>query len=168
MKKYYEDRDYLNKVYDILENEEFKMLGNITHHEGNRFDHSVRVSYYSYKLAKLFRLDTEKVARAALLHDFFLEENEGISKKDKAKLMINHSEYAVANAKKYFTLSELEEDIIISHMFPIGKHVPKYFESWMVDIVDDIAAVYEKTAIVRKQLSAATCFLIMFLANNLR
>ena len=48
MKKYYEDRDYLNKVYDILENEEFKMLGNITHHEGNRFDHSVRVSYYSF------------------------------------------------------------------------------------------------------------------------
>ena len=84
------------------------------------------------------------------------------------KLMINHPEYALANSKKYFELSKLEEDIIVSHMFPIGKHVPKYIESWIVDLVDDVAAVYEKTAIVRKQLSTATCFLLMILINNLR
>ena len=82
--------------------------------------------------------------------------------------MLNHPEYALKNSKKYFELSPLEEDIILSHMFPVGKHVPKYFESWMVDIIDDIASIYEKSAVIRKQLSTATCFLIMILVNNLR
>lgn len=168
MKKYYEDREYLNIVYDILENDEFKAMEYIVHHEGNRLEHSIRVSYYSYKISKIFRLDSEKVARAALLHDFFLEDNQDATIKEKAKNMVKHPEYALRNAKKYFKLSKLEEDIIVSHMFPIGKHIPKYFESWMVDLVDDVAAVYEKTAIVRKQLSTATCFLVMFVVNNLR
>ena len=168
MKKYYEDREYLNKVYDILENEEFQKMESITHHEGNRLDHSIRVSYHSYKLAKLFRLDATKIARAALLHDFFLENNQISSRKEKVITMIKHPEYALKNSKKYFELSPLEEDIILSHMFPIGTHIPKYFESWMVDIVDNIASIYEKTTIVRKQLSTATCFLVMILVNNLR
>lgn len=168
MKKYYEDRQYLTKVNDILKNKEFQRMENILHHEGNRLDHSIRVSYYSYLLAKVLKLDSNKVARAALLHDFFLEENEGATKKEKALTMLKHPEYALENAKKYFELSPLEEDIIVSHMFPIGKHIPKYFESWMVDIVDDIASIYEKSAVIRKQLSTATCFLIMILVNNLR
>lgn len=89
-------------------------------------------------------------------------------KKEKAYTLIYHPEYALENAKKYFELSSLEEDIIVSHMFPIGKHVPKYFESWLVDIVDDFASIYEKTTVVRRQLSTAMCFLIMVLVNNLR
>lgn len=168
MKKYYEDSEYLNKVYDILENDEFKKIEDMTHHEGNRLDHSIRVSYYSYQLAKFFRLDSKKVARAALLHDFFLEDNQEMNKKEKMITMLKHPEYALENAKKYFEISPLEEDIIVSHMFPIGPHIPKYFESWMVDLVDDVASIYEKTSIVRKQLSTATCFLIMILVNNLR
>lgn len=168
MKKYYEDREYLNKVYDILENNEFQKMENIIHHEGNRLDHSIRVSYYSYKAAKFLKLDSEKVARAALLHDFFLEENHGSSKKERTITMLKHPKYALENAKKYFELSELEEDIILTHMFPIGPRIPKYLESWMVDIIDDIASIYEKSTVVRRQLSTATCFLIMILVNNLR
>ena len=168
MEKYYEDREYLNMVYDILENEEFQKMANIVHHEGNRLEHSIRVSYYSYKIAKALRLDSEKVARAALLHDFFLEENQGVSKKERAVTMLKHPEYALANAKKYFDLSPLEEDIILTHMFPVGPRVPKYIESWMVDFVDDVASIYEKTTVVRRQLSTATCFLVMVLVNNLR
>ena len=168
MKKYYEDRQYLSKVNDILENKEFQKMENILHHEGNRLDHSIRVSYYSYLLAKALKLDSNKVARAALLHDFFLEENEGATKKKKIITMLKHPEYALSNSKKYFELSPLEEDIILSHMFPVGKNIPKYFESWMVDIVDDIASIYEKSAVIRKQLSTATCFLVMILVNNLR
>jgi len=168
MKKYYEDREYLNKVYDILENKEFKKMENIIHHEGNRLDHSIRVSYYSYKAAKLLKLDSEKVARAALLHDFFFEENHGATKKERTITMLKHPEYALENAKKHFELSPLEEDIILTHMFPIGPRIPKYIESWMVDFVDDIASIYEKTTIVRRHLSTATCFLVMILVNNLR
>ena len=151
MKKYYEDKEYLSKVCDILENEEFKKMENIVHHEGNRLDHSIRVSYHSYKWAKFFKLDATKVARAALLHDFFLEDNQSFTKKEKIITMIKHPEYALENSKKYFDLSPMEEDIILSHMFPIGSHIPKYFESWMVDFIDHVASVYEKSPIVRRQ-----------------
>ncbi len=168
MKKYYEDKEYLSKVCDILENEEFKKMENIVHHEGNRLDHSIRVSYHSYKWAKFFKLNATQVARAALLHDFFLEDNQSFTKKEKAITMIKHPKYALENSKKYFDLSPMEEDIILSHMFPVGSHIPKYFESWMVDFIDDIASIYEKTTIVRRQLSTASCFLIMVLVNNLR
>ena len=144
MKKYYEDREYLNKVYDILENDEFQKMEHIMHHEGNRLEHSIRVSYHSYQLAKLFRLDTNKVARAALLHDFFLEDNQNATKKEKAYTLIYHPEYALENAKKYFELSSLEEDIIVSHMFPVVLNkVPKYLESWIVSIVDKLVGSYE-------------------------
>lgn len=168
MIKYYEDREYLNKVYDILENNEFQEMKTIIHHESNRLDHCLRVSYYSYKLAKFFKLDDTKVARAALLHDFFLEKNENTGIKKRMVTMFYHPEYALENAKKYFELSPIEEDIIVSHMFPIGRHIPKYFESWLVDLVDDIVAVFEKATVVRGQLSTATCFLVMILVNNLR
>ena len=168
MKKYYEDREYLNKVYDILNHDEFKKMENIVHHGVNRLNHSIRVSYYSYKIAKFLKLDNEKVARAALLHDFFFEKNSDLNKKEKVVTMLNHPKYAVENAKKYFELSELEEDIILTHMFPVAPKVPKYFESWMVDLVDDIASVYERSSVISRQLSTATCFLIMILVNNLR
>ena len=67
----FEDREYISVVKDILEHEEFNKTKNIVHHGLNRFDHCMRVSYYSYKIAKALKLDYEDVARAGLLHDFF-------------------------------------------------------------------------------------------------
>lgn len=168
MKKYYEDREYLNKVYDILGHSEFKKMENIVHHGVNRLNHSVRVSYYSYRIAKFFKLDSEKVARAALLHDFFFENNSKLDKKGKVVTMVNHPKYAVENSKRYFEISDLEEDIILTHMFPVVPRLPKYIESWMVDIVDDVASIYERGSVISRQLSTATCFLVMILVNNLR
>ena len=167
MKKYYEDNNYMNCVKDILEHDEFKKLGFIVHHGDNRLDHSIRVSYNSYRLAKLFRLDYYKTARAGLLHDFFFEDNQSLTKKERLSVLFNHPEYACLNAKKYFYLSSLEEDIIRSHMFPIGKNIPKYMESWVVDIIDDISSIYEKSSVLFKQFRMATTFILVFLINNL-
>ena len=36
MEKYYEDREYFQKVSDILDHPEFLKMQNIVHHEGNR------------------------------------------------------------------------------------------------------------------------------------
>ena len=168
MKKYYFDNEYLNKVKDILDNEEFKKMESIVHHEVNRLEHSIRVSYYSYKLAKALKMDTKQVARAALLHDFFLEENENEKVTKRMITMLEHPKYALENSKKYFELTDMEEDIILTHMFPIGLTVPKYFESWMVDIVDDVASIYEKGSVVCRQLSTASSFLFIILLNSLR
>ena len=168
MKEYYKDKLYISKVNDILEHPEFKKLENIIHHEGNRMNHSIRVSYHSYRICKFFHLDCDKVARAGLLHDFFFEDNTKLNIKDRLNVLINHPIYACNNAKKYFEISKLEEDIISSHMFPIGKNIPKYLESWVVDLVDDIEAIYEKGYIVFKQLSTAMCFIAIMFINILK
>lgn len=164
----YSDYEYFNLVNDILENENFKKMNDITHHGITRFDHSIRVSYFSYRIAKFLRLDSKKIARAALLHDFFFEDNLTSTKKERFTTLIKHPQYAKNNAKKYFELSELEEDIILTHMFPISLKLPKYLESWVVDIVDDFAAIYERSYVIQKQLSTASCFLVMMFVNYLR
>lgn len=167
MTKYYEDKLYQECVNDILVHDEFRKMLIICHHDGNRYDHSINVSFYSYKIAKFLHLDYIKVARAALLHDFFLEDNTDFSKKDKFKLLIKHPKYALNNSKKYFDLSLLEEDIILTHMFPIGTRVPKFIESWIVDLVDDVVAILEKVTFLRKQLSTAMYFLVIIFINYL-
>ena len=53
-----------------------------------RFDHSMKVSYYSYKVAKLLHLDYRQTARGGLLHDFFLSP-EVRSKKERFVSFIN-------------------------------------------------------------------------------
>ncbi len=164
-----ENKRYTNLVSDILENEEFTKLSSITHHGSNRFDHCLRVSYWSYKVGKALRLDYEKIARAGLLHDFFIDDNTNLNRKDKTIILMNHPQYALENASKYFDLTDMEKDIILTHMFPVSpKRVPKYLESWIVDIVDDFVAIYEKTYIVRRELSAATSFLLIFIINYFR
>ena len=131
---YYE---FVDITQDILDNKEFNKLKEITHHGMNRYDHSFRVALVSYSITKSLRLDYTKTARAALLHDFFLEENVGEKTSTRIKTLFKHPTYAVENSSKYFNLSDLEKDIITTHMFPISFKIPKYLESWIVDLVDD-------------------------------
>lgn len=168
MNCYIHDEDYILLVSDILTHTEFQKLQSIVHHGNNRFDHSLRVSYFSYKIGKLLTLDYRKIARAALLHDFFFEENDGEGIKTKINTLMKHPKYALQNAEKYFELSELESDIIVTHMFPIAFRIPKYFESWLVDIVDDVVAVCEKVHVTRHQLSTAMSFVFFCFMNYLR
>ena len=80
------DREYRQIVYHILVNEEFHKIKSIEHHGVTRYDHSLKVSYYSYKIAKFLHLDYEETARGGLLHDFFLS-NEKRSSKERFKLL---------------------------------------------------------------------------------
>ena len=132
--------EYNTLVSDILDNEEFNKLKQIKHHGITRYDHCLRVSYYSYKVSKFFHLDYKAASRAGLLHDFFLD----TYNKNRLHLLINHPKIALENSKKYFTISKKEENIIKSHMFPVSLPIPTHFESWIVCISDDIAAIKER------------------------
>ncbi len=142
MNKCYNDLNYYNIVDNIINDNEFKKINNCTHHGISRFDHSCRVSYYSYRLSKALKLNYEEVARAGLLHDFFLNENK--TQKEKIKSMFSHSKKSLENSEQLFDLTDLEKDIIYTHMFPLTiNRVPKYMESWIVSGVDKAVATYE-------------------------
>lgn len=145
MTKYKNDQEYLLIINNIMENEEFKKMDGIKHHNTTRLDHSLKVSYYSYKIAKSLKLDYREVARGGLLHDFYSDEVSDCDKiKDKVLLFtIKHPKDAALNASRYFDLSEKEVNIIKSHMFPIDYKVPKYAESWIVSLVDKVLSFGE-------------------------
>ena len=53
-------------------------------------------------------------------------------------------------------------------MLPVTFTPPKYLESWLVDIIDDFAAVYERTYTTKNELSAATTFLFLVMVNFIK
>jgi len=163
----YNDIYYMNIVRDILEHEEFNKIKCIEHHGITRFEHSMKVAYTSYKIAKFLRLDYREVARAGLLHDFFLSE-EDRTFKDRFVSYFTHPKYAVETSKKYFDLSDKEIDIIKSHMFPVYTSVPKYVESWIVSLVDKTYSSFEFLTKFRYKFSYAMNIFILFLINNIK
>lgn len=160
------DDEYNSIVEDILNHEDFQKTKDINHHGLNRYDHSLRVSYYSYKIAKKLHIGYEEVARAGLLHDFFLVNSKDITIKEKMNTLVNHPKYAKAYSEKFFDLNDKEKDIIVSHMFPIAPtRIPKYAESWLVDLVDDYVAVREQLHVRRRQIFRLANFIFALMIS---
>lgn len=157
------DKKYNSIVSHILDNEEFNQIRGIEHHGTTRYDHSLRVSYYSYKIAKLLHLDYEDAARAGLLHDFFISD-EDRNLKDRFISTFVHPKEAVENSIRVFNVNEKEQDIIKSHMFPIYISVPKYAESWIVSLVDKVVGTYEFS----KEFSYLANIYLVFIMNILK
>ena len=170
MKIHNKDQKYLLIINNIMENNEFKKIDNIKHHNTTRLDHSLKVSYFSYKIAKILGLDYEEVARAGLLHDFYTEEICECHKiSDKVKLFSSkHPNDAVENSMKYFNLSEKEINIIQTHMFPIYYRVPKYAESWLVSLVDKVLSIFEFSKKFSYKLSYAFNLYMLFILNVIK
>ncbi len=171
MKKITRDEEYNHIVSSILSTKEFsENMAQIKHHNSTRLDHSLKVSYYSYKISKCLRLDYEEVARAGLLHDFYLDSvYEQESLKDKVLLYTTkHPQAAVENSKKLFSITEKEEDIIRTHMFPVDIKVPKYAESWIVSLVDKSISTAEFGKMFSRQALEHANLYIIFLLNLMR
>lgn len=166
-----QDEEYKDIVNSILSNDTFvEQMKSVRHHDSTRLEHLIKVSYQSYKVAKTLKLDYVKAARAGLLHDYYIEsvyDQEGII--DKVRLYtIDHPKEAVENAKKIFDLSEIEEDIIRTHMFPMDVKIPKYAESWVVNLVDKVISTTEFGHKFSYQLTYATNIAFLFMLNAIR
>lgn len=158
-----EDIEFERIIKDIDECVEFQRTKEIVHHSSNRYDHCRRVAYYSYLITKKLKLDYEETTRAALLHDFFLVDNKDITFREKFGTLINHPKYALKYSEKFFNLSEKQKDIIATHMFPVAPtRVPKYLESWIVNLVDDYVAIKEEIYDKKKKAIRFTNFLLAF------
>ncbi|MBA1434643.1 HD domain-containing protein [Bombilactobacillus bombi] len=138
-----QDQQYLELVKDLLAKPELQRLQSIKqHHYSNRFDHSVRVSYYSYLLGKRWHLNTRALARGGLLHDLFYYDWDSQQMDFRTHAYV-HAHIALNNAQKLTQLSPMEADIIVKHMFGATTQVPRYWESLIVSLVDDKCAVQE-------------------------
>jgi uncharacterized protein len=140
--------EYHNHVKKLIDNPLVLQMKLYTQHGSTTcYQHCINVSYYSYRLCKILRLlkfDVQSVARAGLLHDFFLYDWH-TRKREKGTRMHGfiHSQIALENAKRHFELNDCECDIILKHMFPLNIKPPKYRESLIVICVDKYCAVLE-------------------------
>lgn len=107
------NKEFNRLAGDILQNESFLRLKNDSHHGTNKYDHCKRVSFVSYKLAKLLHADYKEAVRVGLLHDFFFGER---TKKEENSYL-NHPKTSANNAKIYFNVSDKEAKDIETHMF---------------------------------------------------
>ena len=133
------EAEYYKAIKDVYEHEEFLKLKEYFHHNSSIYEHVQDVAYLSYRICKYLKLDYRSAARGALLHDFFLYDwrNHDVPDLPRKKFHgIEHPMIAVDNAKKYFSINEIEEDIIKKHMWPLTLVPPKYKESFIVSFAD--------------------------------
>jgi uncharacterized membrane protein/HD superfamily phosphodiesterase len=149
------EAEYYETVRDILEHEEFRKLKDYFHHNSSIYHHVHDVAYLSYRISKFLRLDYRSAARGALLHDFFLYDwrNHDVPDLPREKFHgLEHPKIAVANAKKYFSLNDIEEDIIRKHMWPLTLVPPKYKESYIVSFADKYLSSREFISEYKKRI----------------
>ena len=140
--------DYYLIVKDILNSDEFIKRKKYRHHgDISVYEHSLKVSKLSYKIAKKINLSLKRqvfneydMAIGALLHDFYYKPyTEDHTKKPFFKQHgFVHAREARDNSRKFFPqyMNKRVENIILRHMFPLNIVPPKYLESWLITLTD--------------------------------
>ncbi len=140
---------FLELVSPLLQEADVQEMRNFSQHaEGiSCYDHSLFVAYLSFLMARRLGLDVRAAARGGLLHDLHLchWENTDISR---GRRLFLHPLLAAQNAEK-FGLSDKERDIIVKHMWPLTRPLPRYRESFVVSLADKICATAEMLHLYR-------------------
>lgn len=141
MKKLLRAIEFDNAVRDLLELPEVQQLRTYRHHRTNRYEHTLRVARWSFRTARWLGLDERAAARGAVLHDLFYHDRTNRPEGYQGSAFRRHPEEAVQNARAVTELTEKEENIILSHMWPVCPHAPHSAEAVLVNLVDDLVAV---------------------------
>lgn len=143
--------EFASVVAPLLGHRDVLSMHRFRHHDRTALTHSLGVSRMAYRMARRLRLDARSVARGGLLHDFFLyDRREGKNPKHATR----HARVALENARARFSLNAVEEDIILAHMWPVGKPFYRYRESMLVSLVDKIVSIKEVLALFGQTLAA--------------
>ena len=151
--------EFASIAEEIINSEKYQLLKQEDHHGLSRYDHSLRVAKNTYKISKKMKLDYVSATRGALLHDYFTDEDYRNTKGMKKYSM--HPVIALNNAIREYDLNPIEENVIVSHMYPMGKTKPNCKESWLVTSVDKSVAIYECLRFKAKEYLAFTSILII-------
>lgn len=143
------EKEYINYIEEFVKSDVVKEMKNyVQHGDTSTYEHCLKVSYVSYKLAKIFGGDAKECAIGGLLHDLFLYDWHDKDRDGKHEFFLphgfTHGIVAERNARKYFNINERCSDIISTHMFPLTIwKIPKYKESYIVLMVDKYLSTAE-------------------------
>ena len=134
------------KIYhEIINNNKYKReMEFMQHGDYSVYDHSINVANACYMISKKLKLNVEmeSLIKGALLHDYFLYDWHDKDPEHKFHA-IDHARKAKDNSMRDFGLTKKEENMILSHMFPLGTVIPKYKESIILCLADKYCALSE-------------------------
>jgi uncharacterized protein len=143
-----EQDEFWSTFLALRENPIIQELKKYPNHKiSNLYDHSSRVAVCAYHLARRLHLpvNEKSLAKGAMLHDFYLYQARGNKTISVKEHWFGHPITALENAEKEFDLTDLEKNIITSHMWPLTFfHVPKSREALLVGLADKICAFGER------------------------
>ena len=129
--------EFADQIDDLLHTPAIQNLQYYPHHHRvTRYEHVLLVAQLSFRIARAWGLDSRAVARSALLHDLY----HGGKDANYLRHSRTHPLTALHNAMNVTTLSEKEQNIIASHMWPLCTARPQSREAWLVNAVDTLTA----------------------------
>lgn len=138
-------KDFNVYIEDLLNNEKVKQLNDYNQHLGiSRLEHSISVAYITFRVLTTLKISEERVknaVRAALLHDLFLYDWRTEQPIEGNHAFV-HPKIACETANTIIELNDVQKNIILSHMFPLGEK-PKSLEAWVVQYADKQSAILE-------------------------
>lgn len=147
-------REIQEAAGDILYADSFRSTKNhIQHGNVTVNQHCMSVARYSLSFAHFFervglRTRTTELIRGALLHDYFLYDWH-----DPAPEHMLHGFFhpgkALKNAMRDYDLTEVEQDIIKKHMWPLTWKLPACRETWIVLMADKWVSTLETLGMLK-------------------
>lgn len=145
------------------ESEVQQMRSYIQHGAVTTYDHCKNVARVSFWLNRRLNLGADETALAvgALLHDFYLYDWHHKSSFTGLRNILKmhgfaHPLYACQNAQQFFQISEKEQNIISSHMWPLTfRHMPTCREAVIVCLADKFCCIVE--SMLRHKNSVDIC-----------
>lgn len=156
------DDNFFLLAQDIFDNEKYQELQNYPHHFlFSILDHSKNVAHYTYRICSKLKLDYTSATRGALLHDFYSYDWRYKKYYGLKNHGMEHPKIALEQSMKYFSLNDIEKDVIRKHMFPLTLFAPKYKESIVVCAVDKYVSTVELMFVVqyliKKKIKSLAC-----------
>lgn len=130
------------KVPKILELDNF-----VQHRYTTRLLHCATVSFLTYRECKMRYLNWIQATEAAFLHDFFLYDWRDLRNPEKCHAYA-HPAVALENSKQLTNITSMQENIILSHMWPLTIHNPLSSEARIVAKMDKYATAMELSSIL--------------------
>ena len=141
-----ENREFRSRIRELMQNHDVQKMHEFPQHgRTSTLDHSIRVAKLSFWMSRRIpvRVRTQSLIRGAMLHDFYLYD---WHKPEEAQPLhgFRHPATALRNARKHFALNKVEENVIISHMWPLTlRKVPRCREAALVCLADKICSLHE-------------------------
>lgn len=132
------NREFYDCIRDIVYHPVvLRMKEYAQHCDTDCYEHCLNVAYQNFCICKRLGLDARSAARGGMLHDLFLYDWRGHSRKTGDRLhAITHPVAAYRNARKYFSLNPVEREVIAKHMWPLSVFPPRYPETYVICLTD--------------------------------